>query len=170
MVENGYIKLYRKILNWRWYKQPLTKHLFEHLLLTANIEDSEFENITVKRGQCVSSIRRLSENTGMTEKQVRTALKHLKGTQEVAQTTYPKYSVFTLINYNQYQDGAQTRASKGHSKDTAGASKGQHNKNIKEYKNIKEKNKKENGGTPALKERSVAEEGEATRAIRERDF
>ena len=99
-LENGYIKLHRKILNWRWYKKPLTKHLFEHLLLIANIKDSSFEKITIKRGQCVASIRSLAANTGLTEREVRTALKHLKSTQVVTQTPYSKFSAFTIYNYD----------------------------------------------------------------------
>lgn len=137
-LENGYIKIHRKITGWRWYKKPLTKHLFEHLLIIANIEDSEFEKITVKRGECVSSIRKLAADTGLTEKEVRTAIKHLKETQEVAQTAYAKYSVFTVNNYDFYQTGTQTGASKGHTKGTQGASKGQHNKKDKNDKKNKE--------------------------------
>lgn len=151
-LENGYIKLHRKIINWRWYKAPLTKHLFEHLLIIANIEESNFENITVKRGECVSSIRKLAADTGLTEKEVRTALKHLKGTQEVAQTAYPKFSVFTINNYDLYQAGTQTGASKGQAKGKQGAGKGQHNK--KDNNDKKNKEEKEcigNAPTPPKK-------------------
>lgn len=143
-LENGYIKLHRKIIDWCWYKKPLTKHLFEHLLLIANIEDSKFENIIVRRGECVSSIRRLSADTGLTEKEVRTALKHLKKTQEVAQTVYPKFSVFTINNYDLYQAGAQAEASNGHTTGTQGASKGQHNKKDKNDKKNKEEKEIDN--------------------------
>lgn len=143
-LENGYIKLHRKIIDWCWYKKPLTKHLFEHLLLIANIEDSKFENIIVRRGECVSSIRRLSADTGLTEKEVRTALKHLKKTQEVAQTVYPKFSVFTINNYDLYQAGAQAEASNGHMMGTQGASKGQHNKKDKNDKKNKEEKEIDN--------------------------
>lgn len=136
-LDNGYIKLHRKMLKWCWYKKPLTKHLFEHLILIANVEDHSFEKIVVHRGECVSSIRALATDTGLSEKEVRTALKHLKETQEVAQTTYPKFSVFTINNYDLYQTRAQSGASKGHTKGTQGASKGQQYK--KDKKNKKEK-------------------------------
>lgn len=130
-LENGYIKLHRKILNWRWYKKPLTKHLFEHLLLIANIKDSSFEKITIKRGQCVASIRSLAANTGLTEREVRTALKHLKSTQEVTQTPYSKFSVFTINNYDFYQTATQSEPSTRHTSDTVATRKRHYNNNIK---------------------------------------
>ena len=137
-LENGYIKLHRKIIDWCWYKKPLTKHLFEHLLIIANIKDSNYEKITIKRGQCVASIRSLALNTGLSEREVRTALKHLKETQEVTQTVYPKFSVFTINNYDLYQGETQTVTSERHTSDTVATRKRQHNKNNKNDKKNKE--------------------------------
>lgn len=137
-LENGYIKIHRKITGWRWYKKPLTKHLFEHLLIIANIKDSDFEKITIKRGECVASIRSLAADTGLSEREVRTALKHLKETQEVTQTVYSKYSVFTVNNYDFYQTETQTETSKRHTNDTQATSKRQHNKKDKNDKKNKE--------------------------------
>jgi hypothetical protein len=139
-LENGYIKIYRKILKWRWYQQPLTKHLFEHLLIISNIEDSDFEKITVHRGECVSSIRRLSQETGMSERQVRTSLERLKSTQEVTQTAYPKFSVFTIQNYDYYQTATQTSTRSRHAPDTGATRERHHNK--KDNKDKKDKNDK----------------------------
>ena len=36
MLKNGYIKLYRSLLDWEWYDDTVTKCLFLHLLLTVN--------------------------------------------------------------------------------------------------------------------------------------
>lgn len=142
MIENGYIKLHRKIMTWRWYTHPLTKHLFEHLLLIANIDDGQLGNITIKRGQCVTSLRLLSYQTGLSLKEVRTALKHLKETQEVAQLSSPQGTIITVLNYDEYQSGAHTTAHEGHTRGTAGAHEGHYNK--KNKKNKKNKEEKEN--------------------------
>lgn len=125
MLENGYVTIQRKIVKWEWYKNPNTFKLFVHLILTANYEDEKFEGNVIKRGQRVASYRTLSEESGLTVKATRTALNHLKGTQEVAQVIHPKYSVFTLNNYEQYQIGAGIWAGKGQAKGKQGASKGQ---------------------------------------------
>lgn len=112
MLENGHISLHRSLLKWRWYQNGNTMRLFIHLLLTANWEDCDFERITVHRGQRVASRKTLAKETGMTEKEVRTALNHLIETSEVASKSYSKYTVFTIKNYDQYQTPASKTASK----------------------------------------------------------
>ena len=88
---------------WRWYRDGNTMRLFLHLILTANWEDCDFETITVHRGQRVASRRTLAEEIGMSEREVRTAINHLISTNEVTSTSTSKYTVFTVINYDEYQ-------------------------------------------------------------------
>jgi hypothetical protein len=45
----------------------------------------------------------LSNETNLTVRQVRTALKHLEKTGEVTRLKYAKFTVFTLNNYDKYQ-------------------------------------------------------------------
>ena len=106
MIEVGYIKIFRSIINWAWYHDANTFRVFMHLLLTANFEAHAFEDITVERGQRVISIKKLAEELNLSEKNVRTAFKHLKKTGEVAVKGTPKYSIITINNYNYYQSSA----------------------------------------------------------------
>lgn len=99
-----FVKLDRSITKWRWYQAPYTFQLFLHLILTANIEDHGFEDITVKRGQRVASYASLARETGMSVQNVRTAISHLTSTGELTKCSTPKYSVFTVVNYALYQD------------------------------------------------------------------
>ena len=78
-----------------------------YILLQANYEPHDFEKITVERGQFVTSYPNLSVATGLSVKQVRTAINHLLSTGELAVKKYPKYSVYTVVNYNEYQDNGQ---------------------------------------------------------------
>ena len=103
MLENGHVKLYRSVLNWRWYRDGNTMRLFLHLILTANWEDRDFETITVHRGQRVASRRTLSEELGISEQEVKTAIKHLISTNEITSESTSKYTVFTVNNYDLYQ-------------------------------------------------------------------
>ena len=80
MKNNGYIRLDRCIAESRWFKNVSTSHLFIYLLLKANFEKGVFEENTIKRGQLVTSLKHLSEDTDLSLQQVRTALKHLKST------------------------------------------------------------------------------------------
>lgn len=134
--KSTFIKIDRNILRWRWYQDINTFKLFIHLLLKANINDNDFRDITVHRGQLVTSLNHLSKETGLTLKQTRIALEHLKETHEVAQSSTSKYTVITVLNYDTYQKGAQSRANKGHAGGTPGANKGQQSKNNKNNKNI----------------------------------
>ena len=98
-----YIKLSRSILEWEWYSDINTCRLFIHMVLKANWKDGKFQGTTVPRGSFVSSIRKLAEQTGLTEREVRTAISHLKKTGEVTSKSHIKYSVFTVVNYDLYQ-------------------------------------------------------------------
>ena len=125
-----WIKLDRNILDWRWYTDVNTKGVFLHLLLTANIEDKDFRNETIHRGECVVSIGKLAKTIGISYSQARTALEHLKETKEIASKQRPKYLVISILNYDKYQanDKQNTSKSQANRKQIATS---------KEYKNIK---------------------------------
>lgn len=99
----SYIKIDRKILEWEWYKNLNTCRLFFHILLKANWKDGKFEGMEVPRGSFVSSISGLSEETGLTIREVRTAIEHLKATGELTSKAYSKFTLFTVNNYCLYQ-------------------------------------------------------------------
>ena len=133
MAKNGKIFVDRSILDWRWYKDANTFRVFMHLLLNANYAPSDFENIRLERGDVLTTYGKLSEQLGLTVKQVRTALEHLKGTGETAGKTYAKYQVISILNYDLYQGRtAGTSAGKGQAEGKLTAGKGQQsNKNNK---------------------------------------
>lgn len=103
MLGKGFIKIDRKITTWRWYQDANTFRVFFHLLLTANYEDRDFEDITVRRGQRVASRATLARELSISEQNVKTALKHLELTNEITSTATKKYTVFTIKNYEKYQ-------------------------------------------------------------------
>lgn len=126
-----WVKLDRNILQWRWFRNANTLQMFLFLILKANTVDKDFENITVHRGQLVTSYPHLARDLGMSVKSARTALGHLKQTGEVAVKSYPKYSLITVLNYERYQKKGQ---GSGQSKGSQRAGNGQQYKNKEEYK------------------------------------
>lgn len=98
-----YIKLSRKILEWEWWEDINTCRLFIYCLLKANWKDARFKGMVIPKGSFVSSIPKLSEETSLTVREVRTAISHLKSTGEVTCKSYAKYTVFTVKNYCEYQ-------------------------------------------------------------------
>lgn len=138
-----FVKLDRNILRWGWYKNANTFRLFVHLILTANIKEGKFETTVVKRGQLVTSYPKLAEQLGLTVKAIRVALEHLKGTGEVAVKATPKYSIITVLKYDEYQNTAVKTAVKRQTEGSQAAVKGQQSKKEKNIKNIR---MKERGG------------------------
>lgn len=134
-MDKTFIKLNRKILKWRWYKDANTMRVFIHLLLKANYKDNDFEKITVRRGQLVTSQSHLADELNISVKCVRTALEHLKATGEVAVKSTAKYSIITVNNYDKYQGTADFSALKGHTMGSQQADEGQQYKNSNKEKN-----------------------------------
>lgn len=102
-----WVKLHTKLLNWEWYSDINVTRLFIHLLLKANWKDRRFKNIKVQRGSLITGRKKLAEETGLTERQVRTALEKLKMSNNIAIKTTTKYSIITIQNYNLYQENDQ---------------------------------------------------------------
>lgn len=107
--EESYVKFYRKLLNWRWFQDANTYLIWSYILLSANWEDHDFEKVTVKRGQLVTSYQTMSKDTGLSIKCVRKAIEHLKDTGEVTVKLYPRYQVITIPNYDSYQGKGQAK-------------------------------------------------------------
>ena len=99
----GFITLHRQILDWEWYRHPHTAFLFIHLLLSAKFADGYFNGMPIKRGQLVTSIPRLSTDTGLSVQQIKTALAHLRLTGEITDDANRQYRVITVVKYDDFQ-------------------------------------------------------------------
>lgn len=138
MIKTGYIKTHRSILDWRWYTNSNTFRLFFHLVLTANYEPKNFETITVQRGQRIASVQKLAEELKISVRSVRTALNHLKSTNEVTIQTTPKYSIITIKNYDMYQSATNALTNDRQTTDKQTTNYRQQWNKDKKEKNIKE--------------------------------
>lgn len=141
----GWIKLHRQILNWEWYADINVTRLFFHLLLIANHDDGHWKGEIIKRGQKITSINKLSLETGLSEQQVRTSLKKLQKTNEITCTSTSKYTVVNVVNYSVYQSSAESEQQANEQTDNKQITNNQqtNNKQITTNKNEKnDKNKK----------------------------
>lgn len=93
--------------DWEWYENTNVFRLFYHCLLHTNLEDKRYCGKEIKAGQFVSSITRISAETGLTESQVRTALKKLKETWYISTKSTNKYTIYTVNEYQKYIDCGQ---------------------------------------------------------------
>lgn len=93
--------------DWEWYESTNVFRLFTHCLLHTNTQNIRYCGREIKAGQFVSSITRISAETGLTESQVRTALKKLKDTGYISTKSTNKYTIYTINEYQKYIDCGQ---------------------------------------------------------------
>ena len=104
---NGYIKIHRKLLRWGWYQDNVVKGVFFHILLTANFRPMKWQGRTISPGQLVTSYQRLAEDLGFSVQQIRTAIKKLKSTSEITIDSTNKFTVITVVNWEDYQNAKE---------------------------------------------------------------
>ena len=156
VMAEGYLKLFREVLNWEWYKNPNTCRVFIHCLLKANWKDTTWRGIPLQAGQFATSLETLSKETHLTVKQIRTALDHLKETGEITSETWmkkgqangqadgqangqangqakgqPQCRIITVIKWSEYQEEGKP---KGKEMGNKRASQRAIDKEYKEYK------------------------------------
>ena len=140
--KSGYILLYRSLLEWEWADDPLTFSLYVRLLLKANHTDVEWHNITIKRGQLVTSYSKLSSECGMTYKQIRGSLNKLKRAGCVAYNAMPKFGSVTCVHYDAYQpQGSQEGSQRAGKWAPRGQSEGSQRATNNKYNNYNNENK-----------------------------
>lgn len=129
---SGWIKLHRQITDWEWYTDHNTFRVFLHLLLTANHKDKKFKGMDLKAGTIVTSRDLLAYATGLSVRQIRTALDKLKSTNELTIKTSPQGTIIQIVNYVKYQIEASETTNKRPTSDQQTTS----NKNVKNNKEI----------------------------------
>lgn len=107
-MDGNYIKVSRGILEWEWWSDINTTRVFLYMLLKANWKDGKFKGIDIPRGSFVASIASIAQGTSLTNDEVRTAIKHLISSHTITKQSTNKYTVFSVVNYELYQDTSQT--------------------------------------------------------------
>lgn len=103
-MEGGYVKIFRSLVKWEWHDSPTTGWLFVMLLVLANHEDGRWHGMDVRRGQLVTSLKKLSKITGISVQSIRTGLNRLHDTGELTSESTNQYRIITICNYDKYQD------------------------------------------------------------------
>ena len=137
---HGFVKIYRSIKNWGWYKDANTARVFIHCLISANFEDKEWMGRKIPRGSFVTSIKNLAKELKLTKKQVYTAINHLKQTHELEHIGTSRYSVITVKKYAFFQDKGTVKGTQGEHR---GNTKGTQRETTKEYKEGKKERREE---------------------------
>ena len=100
----GYVRVYRSLLDWEWFTDKNTCHLFIYCMLRANHSGQKWQGKNLKRGSFVTSLSKLADNTGLTIREVRTSLNKLKSTNDLTHTTTKQYTVINVRAYCDWQN------------------------------------------------------------------
>ncbi len=145
-MHRGYIKDWRKSLDSPLFKKPFIWHFWGYCLKKTSHKDRDiFMNgqiINIKKGQFVFGRKIASEETGLSEQQIRTCLKHLEKTQNLTIKSTNKYSIITVVNWDTYQQDDEKSTSTSTKEQPAINQQSTTDKNVKHLENDKNKRKK----------------------------
>jgi len=106
MDEGGYIKLWRKFIDWEWYEDNNCKIVFLHLLLKANYKQKRWRGKIIQRGQFFTSTENLSNEVHLSPMQLRIVLSKLEKTGEIIRKGTNEGTYITVCKYDSYQTTA----------------------------------------------------------------
>ena len=140
----GWIKIHRSFLTWEWFDKPEMVQLFVYLLLKANHDAKEWHGMTIERGQVVTSVARIAQDTRLSTQVVRTCLNRLKSTNEITSESTSKYTIITISKYDTYQDCSDDDNEEDNKENNKQITNEQQTNNKQLTTNKNDKNKKNN--------------------------
>lgn len=106
-MEQGWIKLHRKLLENPIIRKPSYLALWVVLLLKANHKDNKMiwngNIIVVKEGQMITGRKSLSEETNIPESTIEDILKFLETQHQIQQQKTTKFRLITIVNWKDHQ-------------------------------------------------------------------
>lgn len=110
-MKQGFIKIDRQILEWRYHDCYYAFTIWMHILLLANWTDGYFKGNRIKRGELVTSINNLMLVTGIkSDNTIRKWLKVFESEDMISLKTTNKYTHVSIVNYDKFQDAGETLA------------------------------------------------------------
>lgn len=112
MGGNRWVKFWESITQWEWYKDANTARLFFHLVIKAQYKDTRWQGYDIPKGCVVTSRKRLREELGISDQNIRTAISHLMKseniknvTNEITNLSKANFTIFKVENYDYFQGG-----------------------------------------------------------------
>jgi hypothetical protein len=140
-MHRGYVLVWRKIQDSGLMQMPNTLAVFLHILFSATHQPIKVGTpsgvIELKRGQYISGRQKLAKDLKQSEQQIRTALARLEQLQIISIKSTSKYSIYTIENYDIYQNVNQQLTNKQPTNNQQTTTKQEHNTQ-KEHNNFDE--------------------------------
>ena len=107
-MSDGWVSIYRQIFDNKDLKDNNHILIFIYMVVHAShkptIVNYRRKRVVLKRGQLTVSLRDLCKRFNLTERKVRTILRNLETTQSLTHTLFKQLSVYSIVNYNKFQD------------------------------------------------------------------
>ncbi len=104
---DGFILVWRKLMDKGYYKKSHYIHLWLHLLFKANFKKTNFiwngKEVILERGQFLTGRKKLSEETGIRPGTIENILKMFENEHQIKQQKTNLFRIITIINYDKMQ-------------------------------------------------------------------
>lgn len=149
-MSEGWISIHRKIREcviWD-YDEPFTRRdAWIDLLLLANHRDKDTlfdgKKITIKRGQYLTSVRKLAEEWGWGKNKTLAYLRLLEECEMITRDADSRRTLITIVNYDIYQsENIEERTVTGQSEDSKGTATGHRRATNNNDNNVNNENNK----------------------------
>ena len=104
MIENGFIKIHRSMLEWEWHDNEHMMSVFLHCLMLANWKEKRWHGQTIPRGSFVTSYEHLAKVTGIPRSTVYRCIQKLSETGEIETKTEHTFTLIKVRKYAEFQD------------------------------------------------------------------
>lgn len=108
--------------------------LFIYMMMEANHKPKKWRGVDIPTGSFISGRLKLSEATGLTEREVRTGVMRMVRSKEITLKTTNKFTLYTIENYRDYQGGCDSATNKRPTNDQQTTTTNNDNNEIKKKK------------------------------------
>ena len=103
-MKSGWLKMYRSIVDWEWFKEHDMTCFFIWCLCNANVQDRMWRGYMVKAGQLIVSRSTVCRELGISERRYRTIIARLSKSGEIVCEPRGLFTVISIVNWDTYQE------------------------------------------------------------------
>lgn len=136
-TQDGWVSIHRKILDNAISSKPNYLSVFLYLILNANHKDKDIiwnnKKVTVKRGEFIGSISKISKFFNLSTASVVKIVKYLESEKMIERSSNYRFTYWKVLNYDAYQKSESKSESKVKAKRKQGKTTNNDNKENKKY-------------------------------------
>lgn len=102
IINHGFVKLPRSILEWEWYEDGTVARVYIHILLKVNFTQKNWKGNKIEIGEFITSLDKLHHELNLSMQSIRTALSKLEGTGYIKLTATNRYTKIKALNSDVY--------------------------------------------------------------------